>query len=859
SGPDSVDLDSKAVHAFALDIACGLAYMHRHYLIHGDVKSPNVLVDLRSEPPTAKLCDFGHSASRVVPRYQRRMCTFGWASPESLRDDDISTPSDVWSWACIVWEMVNREIPWRMCSHSEMVAAVGMCGLHPGRYIGNGCINAKMSPLLKRMTERCWVYNPGHRVTMQRCVKALRRYRDTTIRRCEKNMWTLFGGPSLLSCTAYSFCFSLGIEFSPVAVNKLGSSQFSDAPATAAAAAESTVEASGSVVADPWDVLKPSTEALFAAPLPPGALGALNPTALRGASEAIVDFGADARDSLLRGLNLVADAVKVTLGPQGRNVVLTEGGVSDRTRVKIVNDGATIAKDMAKRLNIQVGSKDAIGAEILAAAASKSEVSTGDGTSSTAVLTQYLINKGLQVMGNSTTSNAVEVKKGLESAANDCVSSLHEMAHPLKRGKEALAQIAAVSTGDAEMARILATAFAHVGYEGEVTVEQARDGSDQDTVEFTDGYTFDRGYESSQFATAASDRSDWKPGQCVLEGKVSLLLVEGRIEEPQDIIPALKAATEAKTPLLILADELSPAVIRTVLLSVMSGQVPRMVCVKSPGYGVERTRRLEDLAAATGASVVGERRLKRLHEAEETDLGTASSVSVGKSRTVIKFTEDSQERVDARAAQLRAEIKQSTSRYERSKLQSRLASLKGGVAAIRITGDSELVVRDKGLRYEDGIGALKAAMKGGVLPGGGAALLAAAGALEKGVMGREESPSWTAGYRLLVEALPRVMWQIAENSGADGDAVVERCGEVQRSSGNPGMGYNAIRGRLEDLPSAGILDPALVVESVVRVASATAASVLLTEALVAPSGSDARMISERSGLPGMGLPAGGFM
>ncbi|KAF4655291.1 hypothetical protein FOZ61_007662 [Perkinsus olseni] len=486
---------------------------------------------------------------------------------------------------------------------------------------------------------------------------------------------------------------------------------------------------------------------------------------------------------------------------------------------------------MAKRLNIQVGSKDAIGAEILAAAASKSEVSTGDGTSSTAVLTQYLINKGLQVMGNSTTSNAVEVKKGLESAANDCVSSLHEMAHPLKRGKEALAQIAAVSTGDAEMARILATAFAHVGYEGEVTVEQARDGSDQDTVEFTDGYTFDRGYESSQFATAASDRSDWKPGQCVLEGKVSLLLVEGRIEEPQDIIPALKAATEAKTPLLILADELSPAVIRTVLLSVMSGQVPRMVCVKSPGYGVERTRRLEDLAAATGASVVGERRLKRLHEAEETDLGTASSVSVGKSRTVIKFTEDSQERVDARAAQLRAEIKQSTSRYERSKLQSRLASLKGGVAAIRITGDSELVVRDKGLRYEDGIGALKAAMKGGVLPGGGAALLAAAGALEKGVMGREESPSWTAGYRLLVEALPRVMWQIAENSGADGDAVVERCGEVQRSSGNPGMGYNAIRGRLEDLPSAGILDPALVVESVVRVASATAASVLLTEAL----------------------------
>ncbi|KAF4661123.1 hypothetical protein FOL47_006840 [Perkinsus chesapeaki] len=194
SGPDSIDLNSKAIHGFALDMACGLAYMHHHSLVHGDVKSPNVLVDLRSKPPTAKLCDFGHSASRVVPRYQRRMCTFGWASPESLRDDDISTPSDVWSWACIVWEMTNREIPWRMCSHSEMVAAVGMCGLHPGRYIGNGCVNAKMSPLLKRMTERCWVYNPEHRLTMRRCVKALRRFKETTIRRCEKDMWSLFGG-----------------------------------------------------------------------------------------------------------------------------------------------------------------------------------------------------------------------------------------------------------------------------------------------------------------------------------------------------------------------------------------------------------------------------------------------------------------------------------------------------------------------------------------------------------------------------------------------------------------------------------------------------------------------------------------
>jgi len=518
-----------------------------------------------------------------------------------------------------------------------------------------------------------------------------------------------------------------------------------------------------------------------------------------------VKFHADAREKMLRGVDILANAVKVTLGPKGRNVVIDKSFGAPR----ITKDGVSVAKE------IELEDKfENMGAQMVREVASKASDNAGDGTTTATVLAQAIVREGAKAVASG--MNPMDLKRGIDKAVDAVVAELKANARKVTRNDE-IAQVGTISAnGDAEIGRFLAEAMQKVGNEGVITVEEAKTAETE--LEIVEGMQFDRGYLSPYFITNQDKM------RVELE-EPYVLIHEKKLSNLQAMLPVLEAVVQSSKPLLIIAEDVEGEALATLVVNKLRGGL-KVAAVKAPGFGDRRKAMLEDIAILTGGTAISEDLGIKLENVTLQMLGRAKKVVIEKENTTIVDGAGRKEEIQGRVAQIKAQIEETTSDYDREKLQERLAKLAGGVAVIRVGGSTEVEVKERKDRVDDALHATRAAVEEGVLPGGGVALLRAAKALDSVVVDNADQKTGVEIVRRAIEAPVR---QIAENAGSEGSIIVGKL----REKGEFGWGWNAQTNEFGDLYKQGVIDPAKVVRTAVQGAASVAGLLVTTEAMVA--------------------------
>jgi chaperonin GroEL len=539
-----------------------------------------------------------------------------------------------------------------------------------------------------------------------------------------------------------------------------------------------------------------------------------------------LQFSTDARERMLRGVNVLANAVKVTLGPKGRNVVLEKSFGAPRT----TKDGVTVAKE------IELSDRfENLGAQLIREVASKTSDAAGDGTTTATVLAQAILVEGLRSVAAG--MNPMDLRRGVDKAVQKVVEEIKSTSKKVTTNDE-IAQVGAVSAnGDAEIGAMIAKAVARVGNEGVITVEEAK--SLDTELDVVEGMQFDRGYLSPYFITNADKM------EAELEDP-AILLFEKKLSSLQPLLPLLEAVVQSARPLLIVAEDIEGEALATLVVNKLRGGL-KVAAAKAPGFGDRRKAMLEDIAILTGGQLVSEDLGVKLENVNLDMLGAAKKVSLTKDDTTIVDGGGAKADIESRIAQIKRQIEDTTSDYDKEKLQERLAKLAGGVAVIKVGGSTEVEVKEKKDRVDDALHATRAAVEEGVVPGGGVALLRASKALDalKG-----DNPDQDAGIAIVRRALQAPIRQIAENAGVEGSIVVSK---VLESASNT-FGFNAQTEAYGDLVTAGVIDPAKVVRTALQDAASVAGLMITTEAAVveAPKPTPPAPPMPGGGMGGMG-------
>ncbi|WP_367370857.1 chaperonin GroEL [Pediococcus parvulus] len=515
-----------------------------------------------------------------------------------------------------------------------------------------------------------------------------------------------------------------------------------------------------------------------------------------------IKFSEDARTKMLKGVDKLADTVKSTIGPKGRNVVLEQSYGSPT----ITNDGVTIAKAIDLEDHFEN-----MGAKLVSEVASKTNDIAGDGTTTATVLTQAIVNEGMKNV--TAGANPVGIRRGIERATKAAVEGLHKMSHDVKT-KDDIAQVASISAANEEVGKLIADAMEKVGNDGVITVEESR-GVDT-TLDVVEGMQFDRGY-MSQYMVTDNDKMEADLGNPYI------LITDKKISNIQDILPLLQSVVEQSRSLLIIADDITGEALPTLVLNKMRGTF-NVVAVKAPGFGDRRKAQLEDIATLTGGTVITDDLGLNLKDATIDQLGQANKVTVTKDDTTIVEGAGDKDQIAERVATIKQQISETTSDFDKEKLQERLAKLAGGVAVVRVGAATETELKEKKYRIEDALNATRAAVEEGFVPGGGTALVNAISSLD----GLKADGDELTGINIVKRALEGPVRQIAENAGAEGSVVVENLKKQK-----PGIGYNAATGNWDDMVKAGIVDPTKVTRSALQNAASVSALLLTTEAVVA--------------------------
>ncbi|SDR48920.1 chaperonin GroEL [Pseudovibrio sp. Tun.PSC04-5.I4] len=540
-----------------------------------------------------------------------------------------------------------------------------------------------------------------------------------------------------------------------------------------------------------------------------------------------VKFGSDARDKMIRGVDILANAVKVTLGPKGRNVILDKSFGAPR----ITKDGVAVAKE------IELEDKfENMGAQMVREVASKTNDIAGDGTTTATVLAQAIVKEGAKFVAAG--MNPMDLKRGVDMATAAAVADLTARSKSISSTDE-VAQVGTISAnGDAQIGQDIAEAMQRVGNEGVITVEEAK--SLETELEVVEGMQFDRGYLSPYFVTNAEKMI------ADLE-KPLILLHEKKLTNLQPLLPILESAVQSSRPLLIIAEDVEGEALATLVVNKLRGGL-KIAAVKAPGFGDRRKAMLEDIAILTGGTVVSEDLGIKLENVTIEMLGTADKVNISKENTTIVDGSGVKADIEARVAQIKAQIEETTSDYDREKLQERLAKLAGGVAVIRVGGATEVEVKEKKDRIDDALNATRAAVEEGIVPGGGCALLRAKAAVAKI---SSDNVDIEAGIKIVLRALETPLRQIAENSGVEGSIVV---GKIQDNIADETFGFNAQTEEYVNMIEAGIIDPTKVVRTALQDAASVAGLLITTEAMVAemPKSDGPAMPPMDGGMGGMG-------
>ncbi len=546
-----------------------------------------------------------------------------------------------------------------------------------------------------------------------------------------------------------------------------------------------------------------------------------------------VIHGEESRAAILRGINQLADAVKITLGPKGRNVVIDKKFGSPT----ITKDGVTVAKEIEL--------KDALenmGAQMVREVASKTSDVAGDGTTTATVLAQAIFREGVKTVAAG--ANPMALKRGIDKAVERSIAAIQKLAKPVKG--DAIAQVGTVSAnGDTTIGNIIAEAMNKVGKDGVITVEESK--TMDTSLEVVEGMQFDRGYLSPYFVT------DPERMEAVLDNAL-ILINEKKISSMKDLLPLLEQVAKMGKPMLIIAEDVEGEALATLVVNKLRGTL-NIAAVKAPGFGDRRKAMLEDIAILTGGKVISEDLGIKLENVKLEDLGRAKKITIDKDNTTIVEGAGKQSDIEGRVKTLRAQIEDTTSDYDREKLQERLAKLVGGVAVIKVGAATETEMKEKKARVEDAMHATRAAVEEGIVPGGGVALVRAAKALEKFSVSAdgEGDPDEQIGVNIVRRALEEPLRQIVQNAGKEGAVVVERV----RNEKNESVGFNAATETFEDLVKAGVIDPAKVTRTALQNAASIAGLMLTTEAMVSELPEDDKgspaMPGGMGGMSGMGM------
>ena len=533
-------------------------------------------------------------------------------------------------------------------------------------------------------------------------------------------------------------------------------------------------------------------------------------------------YGAEARAALEAGVNKLADTVRVTLGPKGRNVALDKSFGAPL----ITNDGVTIAKEIEL-----ADAFENMGAQLVKEVATKTNDVAGDGTTTATVLAQAMINAGMSNLAAG--ANPIILRKGMQKATDCAVEAIAKMSSKVN-GKEHIARVAAISAGNEEVGKLVADAMEKVSNDGVITIEESKTMLTE--LDLVEGMQFDRGYISAYMAT------DMDKMEAVLDNPY-ILITDKKISNIQEILPLLEQIVQSGAKLLIIAEDVEGEALTTLIVNKLRGTF-NVVAVKAPGYGDRRKAMLEDIAILTGGQVISSELGLELKDTTLDQLGRAKSVKVQKENTVIVDGEGAKEAIQARIAQIKKQIEETTSDFDREKLQERLAKLAGGVAVIRVGAATETEMKEAKLRLEDALSATRAAVEEGIIAGGGSAYIHASKdveALAAGLEGDEKT-----GAKIVLKALEAPLYYIAANAGLEGSVIINKVKEAA-----PGVGFDALKEEYVDMVAAGILDPAKVTRSALQNATSVASTLLTTESVVANIKEETPAMPAGGGMGGM--------
>ena len=536
-----------------------------------------------------------------------------------------------------------------------------------------------------------------------------------------------------------------------------------------------------------------------------------------------IKFGAEARAALEAGVDKLSNTVRVTLGPKGRNVVLDKSFGAPL----ITNDGVTIAKEVELEDPFEN-----MGAQLVKEVATKTNDVAGDGTTTATVLAQAMINEGMKNLAAG--ANPIILRKGMKKATDTAVEAIKNMSSVLT-GKEQIAKVAAISAGDEKVGEMVADAMEKVSNDGVITIEESK--TMQTELDMVEGMQFDRGYLSAYMATNMDKM------EAELESPY-ILITDKKISNIQEILPLLEQVVQAGARLLIIAEDVEGEALSTLVINKLRGTF-NVVAVKAPGYGDRRKEMLKDIAVLSGGEVISEELGLDLKETTMDQLGRAKSVKVGKETTIIVDGEGSKEDIQARIAQIKAQIEETTSDFDREKLQERLAKMSGGVAVVRVGAATETEMQEAKLRMEDALAATRAAVEEGIIAGGGSAYIHASKEVAKLVNALEGDEK--TGANVILKALEAPLRRISENAGLEGSVIIDRV-----RSEEPGFGFNALTEEYVNMVENGILDPAKVTRSALQNATSVASTLLTTESVVANIKEDAPAMPA-GGAGGMGM------
>ena len=536
-----------------------------------------------------------------------------------------------------------------------------------------------------------------------------------------------------------------------------------------------------------------------------------------------IKFGVEARSALEAGVNKLADTVRVTLGPKGRNVVLDKSFGAPL----ITNDGVTIAKEVELE-----DAFENMGAQLVKEVATKTNDVAGDGTTTATVLAQAMINEGMKNLAAG--ANPIILRKGMKKATETAVDSIRSMSSKLS-GKEQIAKVAAISAGDEQVGEMVADAMEKVTGDGVITIEESK--TMKTELDMVEGMQFDRGYLSAYMATNMDKM------EAELDNPY-ILITDKKISNIQEILPLLEQVVQASARLLIIAEDVEGEALSTLVINKLRGTF-NVVAVKAPGYGDRRKEMLKDIAILTGGQVISEELGLDLKETTMDQLGRAKSVKVQKENTIIVDGEGDKAEIEARIAQIKNQIEETTSDFDREKLQERLAKLAGGVAVVRVGAATETEMQEAKLRMEDALAATRAAVEEGIIAGGGSAYIHASKEVAKMAASLEGDEK--TGANILLKALEAPLRRIAENAGLEGSVIIDKV-----RSEKPGFGFNALTEEYVNMVDNGILDPAKVTRSALQNATSVASTLLTTESVVANIKEDAPAMPA-GGAGGMGM------